>query len=467
MLKVVRATAAILGLMTAVGCGAQQEGLGDGGSGKSGSGSTAGSGSTGSKAGAGGASADPPVFDNPDEPNGGGGIEIIQIVDNDAGEPSCGASRIGAEQVVVETTVEVPVEVTEEVTELVPETVTEEVTEEITTLKPTVLYIMFDQSASMKNNGLWSPAVAALKSFVSDTNSAGTGVALQYFPINGGKCSDGSGYSVPSVPVGLLPGLATTFKASLDNHSANAIGTPIEGALRGVTEFCKKYQSDHPDEQCVSVLVTDGKPELASGCNENTTTLANIAKSAHDAGVTTFAVGLQGANFTLLNKIAQLGGAPDCDTGSSTYACDVSSNASGLQAALNKIRETVVTTTTHTETHVVTHEVVHEVTHTEVHTEIVQQTQSMTLPCEWAIPAATGGQEFDRNKVNIRLTRDDSQATLVHVKSKDACVANAWIYDNEDQPTRLIACDQTCEQIETAKSAQIDILLGCATLGPG
>jgi len=409
------------------------------------------------------------MYDNPDGlMDIGGGIEII---DNGDGEPSCGASRIAAEQVVVETTIEVPVEVTEEVTELVPETVTEEVTEEITTVKPTVLYIMFDKSMSMAGapygvSDLWTPAVAALKSFANDPDSAGLGVALQYFPINGGSCSTGSGYSTPSVPVGLLPGQAGTFSTSLDNHDPDGIGTPIEGALRGVTEYCKKYQTDHPDQQCVSVLVTDGQPEYASGCNENTNSLAAIAKAAHDSGVTTFAVGLQGASFTLLDKIAKEGGAPDCSSSNTRYACDVSAGAAGLQAALNTIREKVVTTTTHTVTHEVTHEVVHEVTHTEVHTEIVQQTERTPLPCEWAIPAPTDGQEFDRNKVNIRLSNDDMQSTFVHVKSKDACVANAWYYDNEDAPTRLIACDQTCESIKGLASAQIDILLGCATLGP-
>jgi hypothetical protein len=214
------------------------------------------------------------------------------------------------------------------------------------------------------------------------------------------------------------------------------------------------------------VLVTDGKPENAQGCDENTTNLAAIAKAAHDKGVTTFAVGLQGASFTLLDKIAQQGGAPDCDTNNAHYACDVSSGASGLLTALSTIREKVVTTETHTVTHVVTHEVVHTVTHTEVHTKVVEQVERTTLPCEWAIPESTDGQSFDRNKVNIRLSSSDVQTTFVHVSSKDACVANAWYYDNEDQPTRLVACDQTCSAIEGLSSAQIDILLGCATIGP-
>jgi hypothetical protein len=443
-----------LGFVAAVGCGAQ---------GDAGAGATDGP----SGSGAGGSSGHPPrMYDNPDD------VTEPEIVEIDAGlgEPSCGASSFVAEHVVAETVIEVPEEITEEIVEEVPETVTEEITEQITTIKPTVLYIMFDQSSSMGGFPVganpWDPAVSALKSFANDAKSAGLGVALQYFPIGGGSCSTGSGYSSPAVPVGVLPGHATEFNKSLDDHSPNGIGTPIEGALRGVTEFCKKYQSDHPDQQCVSVLVTDGQPELAAGCDENSTSLAAIAKSAHDAGVTTFAVGLQGASFSLLDQIALQGGAPDCNASASRYACDVSSGASGLLDALNTIREKIVTYDTRTETRVVTREVVRSVTRTVVRTQIVEQVERTPLPCEWEIPASPSGEAFDRNKVNIRLSSGEVQTTFVHVSSREQCVPNGWHFDDDIQPTRLIACGETCERIEAVGAAEIDILLGCATIGP-
>lgn len=472
LLTAVRRTWIGIVLLTAVGCGAQGDGAVGDRSGNPDS-SAAGSRATNSQPGAGGGgSADlPPKYDNPNEDGSNSSGGGIQYVDLGPGEPVCGASSFAAEEVVVETVVQVPEEITEVITEEVPETVTEEVVETITTVKPTVLYIMFDQSMSMAGFpwgqvNLWDPAVEALQAFANDPKSAGLGVALQYFPLGGGSCSNGSGYSTPEVKVGKLPGRAAAFNKSLTDHNPNGTGTPIEGALRGVTEFCKKYQHDHPDEQCVSVLVTDGKPELAGGCNENTNTLAAIAGAAHDAGVTTFAVGLQGASFPLLDAIADKGGAPDCDSRPTRFACDVSSGASGLLNALNTIREKVVTTDTHTETHVVTHEVVHTETRTEVHTEIVEQVQRTSLPCEWAIPESSDSDPFDRNKVNIRLSNEDSQTTFVHVKGQDACVANGWYFDNEEQPTRLIACAEACEDIEAAESSKIDILLGCATIGP-
>jgi hypothetical protein len=477
----VRLTCVSLGFVALVGCSGQD---GGGGGDKTPDNSNAGSGAISGKAGNGssgngGSGASGGKFDNPDVviiDYGDGGVGMGGG-DNIGDGPTCGASRIEANQVVVEKVVEIPEEVTEEVTEEVPEIVTEEVTEEITTVKPTVLYIMLDQSWSMGGYGgapkLWNPAVNAIKSFVNSTDSAGLGVGLQYFPISSGSCSTGNGYKTPAVAVKTLPEAAAGISQSLDAHYPDSahnvpIGTPIEGALRGATEFCKAYQAAHSDEQCVAVLVTDGKPEYASGCEESTTKLAKIAEDAKTAGVTTFAVGLQGASFTLLDEIAKKGGAPDCVANATRYACDVSSGADALFDALNLIREKVVTTETHTETKTVTHEVVHTVTHTVVHTEVRQEVTNEQVPCEWTIPESSEDQPFDQNKVNIRFTSGDQQSTtFVHVGSKDACVDNAWYYDNEEQPTRFIACDQTCARIEGDPDAQIDILLGCATLGPG
>jgi hypothetical protein len=402
---------------------------------------------------------------------------IIQRPDGgapiDPGEaPTCGASSIEPEQVLVETQVEVPVEITEEITEEVTEEVTEEITEEVVTTKPATLYILFDRSASMSgatgNGDLWNPAVAAVKSFVNDGDSAGLGVGIQYFPKSGGSCN-GNGYKTPAVTPGTLPGRASAIGSSLDATNPEALlgasGTPIEGALRGATQYCLDYQASHTGEQCVAVIVTDGKPEFDS-CEKSTTNLANIAKAAKDKGVITFAVGLKGANFALLDEIAKKGGAPDCDTGSSRYSCDVSDNPDKLSVALAKIRQTTITTETHTVTYPVTKTITYPVTRTETRTEYVTEVQKTPLPCEWAIPKATEGQ-FDRDKLNVRWSVNEDRTTLLRVGSNADCRENAWYYDNPEQPERVIACSQTCEQIKAEEDSSVDLLLGCATIVPG
>ena len=61
---------------------------------------------------------------------------------------------------------------------------------------------------------------------------------------------------------------------------------------------------------CVGVLITDGVPERADGCIENYQELADIAGTAHrgPAAVRTFAVGMAGADFGLLDAVATEGG---------------------------------------------------------------------------------------------------------------------------------------------------------------
>lgn len=364
-------------------------------------------------------------------PEDAGTVLVLPQPDASVGaEPAvgaCGASVHKAKSVVVEREIEVWTDVV--------------------TIKPVTFYLMFDQSLSMGVSQLWQPAVGALKSFFSSEQSEDVSVALQYFPIPQGVCSTGAGYATPDVAPGPLPDHVTALERSLDSHAPAGLGTPIQGALLGVTEYCKAYQAQHPGEQCVSILATDGKPELAIGCEEDTAELAAIAGRAREQGVITFAVGLRGANFRLLDEIARQGGAPDCDPTQPAYACDVSDGPDKLTDALATIRDSVVTQT--------------------VHTERVKQVETVALSCEWAIPASSAEfHEFDRDKVNIRLSYAGESDMLVRVPSMEACNDHGWYYDDPESPSRFIACPTVCDAIEQAADAQVDILLGCQTWLP-
>jgi hypothetical protein len=342
-------------------------------------------------------------------------------------DSACAASALKAEQVVVEEQVEVQVQVAVQVP------------------KPVNLFVMLDRSASMASS-LWSPAVSALKQFIHDDMSQGMDMAIQYFPSSGGSCN-GNGYSTPAVAMGTLPAHATALESSINGQDPNGFGTPIEGALRGVTEYCKSFQTSHPNESCIGVVVTDGKPEF-DGCEHDDAKLAKIAGDAwSNAKVRTFAVGLSGADFGLLDKIAQAGGAADCDTNSARFACDVSAGADKLSTALSRIRDTVT--------------VVETQTHTETHTE----TQQRPLDCEWLMPAAGSGKTLDLDKVNVKISGGTGAAlNLGRVPSAAACTAGAWYYDNPSAPTRLIACPESCTSIKSGGYTEVSVLLGCQTL---
>ena len=356
--------------------------------------------------------------------SGSGGTMVVGGMgpgpDPDAG---CGTSSVEAEQIVI-------------MNEIIIE-------EMITEVQPVALYVMLDQSASMQTAGLWDPAKLALKAFVDDASSAGVDLALDYFPpIDAmGDCA-GVGYDVPSVAMGRLPAHAPNIHASLDALPvAGGFGTPIEGALRGVTSFCQTFQASNPMEKCVAVLVTDGYPQF--GCSEDYAVIAQVAADAHAAGVTTFAVGLEGADFALLDMIAMAGGAEDCSTAPDRFACDVSGGASQLVDALNNIRDVVTTTMTHT-----------------VVTTMIEETP---LECEWEVPDSPD-MPFDKMLVNVELSSPAGEVALGLVEDEDECAARGWHYDDFEEPTRIIACEETCDLIQSTAMARIDILLGCETV---
>jgi hypothetical protein len=366
------------------------------------------------------------MFENPMGGSGGGfesgGDGGGMVIDPDAG---CGATSVMAKQVVIE------------------ELVTTE--EEVTTVAPVALYVTLDQSTSMNMSNLWVPATNALRAFVDDAASAGVDIALDYFPSPFGETDEctGAGYDMPSVAPGRLPDHAMAIHDALDLlPAATGWSTPIEGALRGATSYCQTFQTAHPDEKCVAVLVTDGEP--FGGCSTDFAALAQIAADARTAGVTTFAVGLEGANFQLLDMIAMAGGAEDCSDAADRFACDVSAGAEALSEALEKIRDVVTTTVTHTMT----------VTHTE----------SVPLDCEWEIPEAPNGAPFDKKKVNVELAAPSGTTELGQVGDQDDCAELGWHYDDAEAPTRVIACEEACELIQSTEEARVDILLGCPTL---
>ena len=336
-------------------------------------------------------------------------------------DSACAAASVIAEQVAVN------------------ETITETKVTEVEV--PVTLFVMFDKSASMSIGQLWMPAVTAMKDFVRAPSSSELDVAIQYFP-NGGSCN-GSGYSTPAVAPGTLPAHANAIVGSLDAQNASGLGTPIEGALRGVTQYCKSFQATHPGEKCVGVLVTDGRPEL-DGCEKDSTKLAAIAADAWNTGkVRTFAVGLNGADFGLLDMIAQAGGATDCDTTKPRYACDVSSGANLLKNALLSIRETVQEITTETKTE----------------TKLVKK----PLACTWSVPAPAEGETLDPSRVNVTVTSGAGSLELGRVPSASECQAGGWYFDSATAPARIIACDETCAGIEASGATDVQILLGCET----
>ncbi len=89
----------------------------------------------------------------------------------------------------------------------------------------------------------------------------------------------------------------------------------------------------------------------------------------------------------------------------------------------------------------------------------------VALSCDWQIPASPQGGAFDRAKTNVQLTLGSAVEQLRKVPDVSACGSReGWHYDNEAQPTKVVACPKTCERMQAAKDAQVDLQFGCQTL---
>ena len=105
-------------------------------------------------------------------------------------------------------------------------------------------------------------------------------------------------------------------------------------------------------------------------------------------------------------------------------------------------------------------------------TEIVTETVQDTLECEWQIPPPTDPEEgIELDLVNLSLSIAGGPATNVgKVGSAEECAltvgGEGWHYDDPSNPTRIIACPNTCTTITGAELPVVNILLGCPVEPP-
>lgn len=191
---------------------------------------------------------------------------------------------------------------------------------------PVDMYIMFDRSGSMGNDcnigqtvsSKWCRSVNALSGYFNSPSAKDQAAALQFFPSTShtdALCTTGATYDTPSTPSATtefttLPTngfdmlLNSTFPDNV--KGSGGFGTPTEGAIRGMNKYTEAHR--RPGRVTIGILVTDGDP---NGCDTNLGDLSNLLQ-AHFAASTlrTYVIGMQGADFGNLEKIAVGGNAP-------------------------------------------------------------------------------------------------------------------------------------------------------------
>lgn len=298
-------------------------------------------------------------------------------------------------------------------------------------LVPINMFIMFDKSGSMLDNNKWTNSTKALIDFFKDQGSAGLRVALRFFPDTGCDATACSidVCSAPLVPLASLSAADAPTDAQ-EEALINAVkskspagGTPMFVALGGAEQWATVYQTAHPSEKTVVVLVTDGEP---NGCDENVSHIAKLAAEAKSTNnVLTYAVGLAGSNTNTMNTIAMAGGTTQ------GFFIGNGNASADLLAALKAI-------------------------------------QGSQVACTFQMPTmGTNGEKVDPKLVNVNYTPGDGGApvTFGQVPTAGDCTAQTggWFYDDPAKPTTVTLCPTTCASVQADEKAKIEILLGCAT----
>lgn len=291
---------------------------------------------------------------------------------------------------------------------------------------PLSMVILLDRSGSMTTE-MWASATNAIRAFVDRSEVIGMKVGLQFFPpISGDQC-DGATYANLSVAIAPLPDNVLPIQQRLAATSPNG-GTPMGAALDGSITGMRTWLANNDPHAGAVILVTDGDP---SGCGGGIDAVASIAASAakptnNDAPVRTFAVGMQGATFKNLDKVALAGGG-------SPKAFNVGGGAAAQQALL----------------------------------EALETIRTGAIGCEYILPtpkAEQGTLDLESVEMNFTPGENDPTVKIRRVADKDACGATTggFYYDDPKTPQRIILCPSTCKAVREGTAAtKLDVVLGC------
>ena len=92
------------------------------------------------------------------------------------------------------------------------------------------------------------------------------------------------------------------------------------------------------------------------------------------------------------------------------------------------------------------------------------------LSCDWALPEAPSGRVIDPDTVTVFLQNDVGQETeMERTEGPQGCGEGllGWYYDDEESPSTIVACEQTCDILRDLQTATVSIDVGCAFAGEG
>jgi hypothetical protein len=99
--------------------------------------------------------------------------------------------------------------------------------------------------------------------------------------------------------------------------------------------------------------------------------------------------------------------------------------------------------------------------------EVATVVSDAGIVCEWEIPEPPEDQEFVADEVNVDFVDGDAVTHAIGwVESAADCddVEHGWYYDDNENPTTIHVCPQTCAWMQGEEDAQVIIKFGCETI---
>lgn len=96
--------------------------------------------------------------------------------------------------------------------------------------------------------------------------------------------------------------------------------------------------------------------------------------------------------------------------------------------------------------------------------QAVKESVPVPLPCDYVIPAPSGGEALDPDQVNVQYTATGGVPEYFgRVDAAAGCADNrGWYYDDPGAPTRVSLCPASCEAV--TQGGAISIVFGCETI---
>jgi hypothetical protein len=323
------------------------------------------------------------------------------------------------------------------------------------TKTPVYMLFILDGSGSMTQNNKWPAATAALEAIFANMQmnaDTGIGVGLLVFSDSKDKTGGNGPYPEPTVdvPINIV---GTAQQSALDTRLSGTPrnGTPTGTAMQGGYSELESYVNMTPlppGGQKVLVLITDGVP--TDNCAQNGGSYTSnacvveaggeLTKASPQGPILTFVIGVgvypstDLTNFdpSFLGNVAQAGGTgpkgcnPNENTAGATDLCyfEVDPTA-GSQAATETAFENAINA-------------------------IRGQVVSCTFPLNVNPEAGT----LDPTKVNVTV-----DGTTVPQSATDG-----WSYNNPTDPTAIVFNGAACTSLKSDTMANVQIVLGCATV---